>query len=236
VAPHDAEAVKRFYREVAVTPDLGIALDGRPVKTPARVPLSLPTRTLADAVAAEWAAQGDDILPRTMPLTGLANAAIDRVMPDPAAFAASLAAYADADALLYRADGPGDLVRRQAAAWNPLLDWAERRYSVEFVPVAGVMHRPQPPETLAVLGSAIAAFPPFRLVAMQPLVTISGSLVAALALAERAFDEDTVWAAAALDELYQAEKWGEDDLAAAARANRRADFAAAARFLALAHE
>jgi len=225
--------VKRFWQTVDVTPDGGIALDGKPVRTPGRAPLQLPTRALADAVADEWRAVDDAIDPRAMPLTGLANAAIDRIATDPATFAAGLAAYAESDLLCYRAESPAELVARQAAAWDPLLDWARETFGVAFVVTTGIIHRPQPPETLARLGGAVAAYPPFALAALSPVVTISGSLVAALALAERAADPEAVWLASELDADWQAEQWGEDDLAAPARQARRRDYEAGVRMLEL---
>lgn len=228
--------MKRFYeRAEAVQAEGGYAihLDRRPVRTPARAPLLLPTEALADAVAAEWQAQGETIDPRSMPLTGLANAAIDRVAPHRAAFAAGLARYGESDLLCYRAEGPDMLVRRQAAVWDPVLDWARHRYDAEFAVTAGVMHRPQPAETVARLAKAVAARDAFALAALSPLVTVSGSLLIALALAEGAIDPGAAWAAAALDDLYQAEQWGADAEAAAALAAREADFAAGVRMLAL---
>jgi chaperone required for assembly of F1-ATPase len=224
--------VKRFYKDVTVA-DGAILLDGRPVRTPVREKLVLPTAALAEAVAEEWRAQADEIDPRSMPLTGLANAAIDRVVPDPAAFAAPLALYAETDLLCYRADAPEDLVAAQALAWDPLLDWARARYDVHFTVTAGIVHVPQPPATAARLSEALAARSAFALAPMSPLVTISGSLVAALALAEGAIGADAAFAAAHLDELWQAEHWGEDYLARETREARRADFLAAARFLEL---
>jgi len=224
--------MKRFWQQVTVDDDRGVALDGRPVRTPGRVPLALPTRALAEAVAAEWRAVEGDVDPRGMPLTGFANAAIDRVGPDRAAFAAALARYGESDLLYYRADGPDDLVVRQRAAWDPWLDWARGRYDVHFEPVAGVMHHAQPAATVARLAEAVAALDAYTLTALSPLVTITGSLVLALALVERAVDADTAWAAAMVDELWQAERWGEDPLAVEARTNRRRDFDAALRFLA----
>jgi chaperone required for assembly of F1-ATPase len=197
------------------------------------VPLALPTDALAEAVAGEWQAVGETIDPRAMPLTGLANAAIDRIAPDRATFAAGLAAYGESDLLYYRAEMPEPLVARQQAAWDPLLDWARGRYDVHFETTAGVMHRAQPPATLARLGEAVAALDAFRLAGLSPLVTVSGSLVAALALLEGAADADTVWNAAHIDEEWQAEQWGHDDLAIGAREARRADFHAGARFLSL---
>jgi len=225
--------MKRFWKDVTVDADLGVRLDDRPVRTPGRAPLLLPTAALADAIAEEWRAVDGDIDPRAMPLTGMANAAIDRIAPDPAAFAAGLAAYGESDLLCYRADSPPDLVVRQAALWNPPLDWARDRYDVHFEIVAGVIHRPQPDATIERLGAAIAVRPAFQLAPLSPIVTITGSLVLALALAERAMDTDAVWAAANLDEDWQAEQWGEDELAIKARETRQRDFEAAARFLSL---
>lgn len=222
--------MKRFYTEVSVA-DRVVLLDGKPIRTPARAPLALPTAALAAAVADEWVAQGERIDPRAMAMTGYANAAIDRVAPDPAAFAAALAAYAEADLFCYRAAEPPPLVERQAAAWDPWLAWARARYDVAFAVTAGIGHVPQPPATIARLQAALAAFDPFALTALSPLVTIGGSLVAALAVAEGALDAGEAFAVTHLDELWQAEQWGEDWMAADARAAREADFRAAARFL-----
>ena len=226
--------MKRFWKDVTVDAELGVRRDGKPVRTPGRAPLLLPTATLAEAVAGEWRDVAGEVDPRAMPLTGLANAAIDRIAPDTAAFAAGLAAYGESDLLCYRADGPPDLVARQAAAWDPPLDWARDRYDVHFEIATGVMHRPQPEATIERLGAAIAARSAFELAPLSPIVTITGSLVLALALAERAMEADTVWAAANLDEDWQAEQWGEDELAVKVRETRRRDFDAAARFLSLA--
>lgn len=225
--------MKRFWKQVTVTPSHGIALDDKPVRTPGRAALELPTSTLAEAIADEWRAVTETIDPRAMPLTGLANAAIDRIAADPAAFASGLGAYGETDLLYYRADAPPELVARQAAAWDPLLDWARKRYDVHFEPAVGVMHHPQPPATTQRLHDAVAALDPFRLAGLSPLVTVSGSLVAALALLEGAADVETVWRAAQVDEDWQIEQWGEDSLAAQARATRRADLAAGARLLSL---
>ena len=224
--------MKRFWQDVAIDADRVVLLDGRPVRTPGRVPLMLPSAALADAVAAEWRGVGDEINPRAMPLTGLANAAIDRVAPDRAAFAAGLARYGDSDLLCYRAEAPPPLIERQAAAWDPLLAWARARYGVHFTVTAGIMHRPQPPATLARLGEALAALDAFRLAGLSPVVTLTGSLVAALALVEGAQDPAAIWTASLVDEDWQAELWGSDPLAEQARAARAAEFDAAVRFLA----
>jgi chaperone required for assembly of F1-ATPase len=228
--------MKRFYKNAEAVPSAGgvaILLDGRPVKTPGRHPLLVPTEELAEAIVAEWNEQGEEIDPRSMPLTGLSNAAIDRVTPDPAAFAAGLARYGESDLLCYRAEGPRPLVERQNDKWGRLLDWAGTRFGIDFETVCGVMHRPQPLETVAQLAATVAARDPFRLAGLSPLVTVSGSLVIALALAEGAISLEEGWAAATLDEQWQAEQWGEDPLAAQAIAARRADFDAAYRFLTL---
>lgn len=225
--------MKRFYEDAAVGTGGAILLDGRPVKTPARRPLAIPAAALAEAVAAEWRAQGETIDPRSMPLTGLANAAIDHAALDPDAFAASLASYGESDLLCYRAEAPDSLVTRQAAAWDPILAWARQRYDVDLAVTGGIVHRPQPAATIERLARAVAARDAFALAGLSPLVTIGGSLVTALALAERAIDLDTAWSAVTIDEAFQAERWGSDAEAAAVLAARRADFAAAERFLSL---
>jgi len=223
--------VKRFYKDVAVTEQGTILLDGKPVKTPARAELILPTPVLAEAVAAEWRAQEGDIDPRTMRLTGLANAAIDRIAPDMEAFVRPLAAYAESDLLCYRADGPAELVARQAEAWDPLLDWARRRFDVYFAVTSGIVHAPQPDATVARLGEALGAYDAFHLAGLAPIITIGGSLVTALALAEGETDPDSAFDLTHLDELWQARRWGEDKLALDARAIRKRDFMAAAELL-----
>ncbi|MDQ1158617.1 chaperone required for assembly of F1-ATPase [Sphingomonas sp. SORGH_AS 950] len=224
--------MKRFWTNVGVDADRVVRLDDRPVRTPGRAPLALPTPALAEAVAGEWRAVEETVDPRAMPLTGLANAAIDRIGPDPAPFAQGLARYAETDLLCYRADSPPELVERQDRVWNPLLDWARDRYDVHFTLVSGIMHRPQPDATVDRLAQAVAALDAFRLAALSPVVTITGSLVLALALLEGAAEPDAVWIAAHVDEDFQAEIWGEDYLAIEAREGKRREFDAAVRFLA----
>jgi chaperone required for assembly of F1-ATPase len=231
-----ARAMKRFWKTVDIAGadgGWGIALDGRPVRTPARVPLAVPTRALVEAIAEEWSTRGEDFEPREMPLTGLANAAIDRVAPDPATFAASLATYGETDLTCYRAEEPPELVERQAREWNRLLDWARARYDIHFELVTGIMHRPQPAATVERLAVAVSTLDPFRLAGLSPLVTIGGSLVTALAVVAGYLDTDTAFDVTHLDELWQVEKWGEDALATEARDIRRRDFHAAARFVRL---
>jgi chaperone required for assembly of F1-ATPase len=228
--------MKRFWKaaEVIEADDgFGIALDGRPVKTPARSDLAVPTRALAEALAAEWNECAETVDPRTMPLTGLANAAIDRVAADKDGFAAGPVRYAQSDLLCYRADGPEALVNLQSESWDPLLAWARRRFDVDFTLVSGVMHVPQPQETVKKLGHAVATLDPFHLAGLSPLVTIGGSLVAALALFEDVVPVEDAWQAVSLDDRWQLEQWGDDIEARAALDARHRDFLAAAHFLKL---
>lgn len=224
--------MKRFWTDVAVAPDRGILLDGRPVRTPGRVPLVLPTAALADAVAEEWRAVGETLDPRAMPLTGLANAAIDRIAPDPQGFAEGIARFGESDLLCYRAETPAALVARESACWDPLLAWAQRRYDVHFEIASGIVHRPQPAATLARLREAVAAQPAFVLAPLSSLVDLTGSLVIGLALVEDAVTPGSGWAAADVDAGWQREHWGTDPLDAAALAERHQAFDAAVAFLA----
>lgn len=224
--------MKRFWREARVD-DGQVRLDDRPVRTPGRAPLVIPYPRLAEAIADEWRAVEGEIDPRAMPLTGLANTVIDRISPDPAPFAAGLAKYGESDLLCYRADAPAELVARQHAAWDPLLDWARSRYDVHFEVTTGIIHTPQPAASVARLAETVAARTAFELAGLSPVVTTTGSLIAALALLEGAADAETVWRAAEVDEDWQAERWGEDDLARRTRDAHRADFEGGARFLAL---
>lgn len=228
--------MKRFWTDVSVGQETGgwsIAIDGRPVRTPARASLVVPNKALAEAIAGEWRDVEGEIDPRAMPLTGLANAAIDRVAPDKGSFATGLARYAEADLVCYRADNPKELVERQAESWDSLLAWARRRFDVDFVTTSGVAHVGQPPATVERLAHAVASLDAFRLAGLSPLVTIGGSLIAALAVLEKAITPDEAWQAVSLDERWQLEQWGGDAEAEAALDNRRRDFMAAARFLGL---
>ena len=210
-----------------------VELDGRRLKTPVRGELVVPTRGLAEAIAGEWNEGGDEVDPRAMPLTGLANAAIDRVGPGKDAFAAGLARYAESDLTCYRAEGPETLIARQRESWDALLDWARRRYDIDFATCSGVMHVPQPEETVRKLGHAVAVLDAFRLAGLSPLVTIGGSLVAALAVLEKMMPASEAWEAVSLDERWQMEQWGADMEAEAALNARRSDFLTGARFLEL---
>jgi chaperone required for assembly of F1-ATPase len=228
--------MKRFWKEVAVSQEEGgwaIKLDARPVMTPARAPLIVPIERLADAIAEEWRSVDTDIDPRAMPLTGLANAAIDRVAPDRQAFASGLARYAEADLACYRSEWPPELVTRQAESWDELLAWARRRYDVDFATTTGLLHVPQPPATVDRLAHAVAELDSFHLAGLSPLVTAGGSLVAALAVLEKAITPEAAWESVSIDDRWQLEQWGADKEAEAALENRRRDFMSAAHFLVL---
>jgi len=195
--------VKRFWKDVAVEPERegwGIRLDGRAVKTPARAALVVPTEALAEAIAQEWRGVDQTIDPRAMPLTGLANAAVDRIAPERQAFARGLARYAEADLACYRAEGPQGLVEAQEKEWDKLLGWARRRFDVDFRTTTGLTHVAQPDATVERLSHAVEALGPFHLAGLSPLVTIGGSLVAALAVLEKAITPEQAWGAVSVDE------------------------------------
>jgi chaperone required for assembly of F1-ATPase len=228
--------VKRFWKDVAVErggEGWAILLDSKPVRTPARAALQIPGEALGDAIAEEWRSVEEDVDPRAMQLTGLANAAIDRVAPDKVAFAAGLARYAEADLTCYRASTPAELVAVQGVAWDALLGWARRRYDVDFVTTQGATHIAQPPGTVEQLSHAVEALDAFHLAGLSPLVTVGGSLEAALALLERAITPLQAWDAVSIDERWQVEQWGADAEAEAAIESRRGEFLAGAMFLEL---
>lgn len=228
--------MRRFWKEVTLeqsTFGYAVRLDGRPVKTPTRNELALPTRKLADAVVAEWEAVEKTIDPLKMPMTGFANAAIDHIGADRDGFVTAIAAYGETDLLCYRAAADEPLGARQAEIWDPWLDWARAHYDVSFVIVEGIMHRPQPEASLDKLRTAVAARGTFELAAMAKLAHLSGSLIATLAVVERAGEAQEIWNAACLDELWQEELWGADHWAEKNRNDREAEFMAAARFLEL---
>lgn len=229
--------MKRFWKSAAVAQqDDGhfIELDGRPVKTPLRNRLLLPGRALADAICAEWNGVQEMINPAKMPMTGFANLAIDRVAVDRESYIANIAAYGEADAFCYRADEQEELASRQADIWDPWILWAERKYGCRMQLVAGIIHQPQPAETLLNLRDAVAIHNEFDLAAMAKLVHLSGSLIATLALANEEGDAESLWNASCLDEDWQAEMWGSDFFAEKNRSDRKAEFMEAARFLKLA--
>ncbi len=228
--------MRRFWKDVTVEQSaygLAIRLDGRPVKTPLRAELMVPTKPLADAVIAEWEAVAQKIDPAVMPMTGFANAAIDRISPERDTFVDAISAYGETDLFCYRAEAGEPLAARQAEVWDPWLDWARVRYDVAFTVVEGIMPQPQPPETVARMKTAVAARGTFELAAMAKLSHLSGSLVATLALVEQVGVAQELWTASCLDELWQEELWGEDYFATKNRNDREAEFMQAARFLEL---
>lgn len=228
-------AAKRFWDEVTVANEgtcHAVRLDGKPLRTPAKAALVLPSRALADAVAAEWEAQEDLIAPQTMPFTRTANSAIDNVALNHAEIAAMIAEYGETDLLCYRADGPAELIARQCADWDPLLDWAAEDLNAPLTTGTGVIHVAQPPESLAGLSAHVHALDPFRLAALHDLVALSGSLVIGLAVLARHRPPEALWDLSRIDETWQAEHWGEDEIAAADATIKRADFLHAAQVLA----
>ena len=226
--------MRRFWKAVTLEPTpLGqaVRLDGRPVKTPTGNALALPTQKMADAVVAEWEAVEKTLNPIVMPVTGFANAAIDRIAPDQAGFAAAIAAYGETDLFCYRGAAGEALAERQAQIWDPWLDWAKARYDISFVIVEGIMHQPQPAATLDTLRGVVTARGTFELAAMAKLAHLSGSLVATLAVVERAGTPEDIWNASCLDELWQEELWGADHWAQKNSSDRAGEFMAAVRFL-----
>ena len=226
--------MKRLYKEavaVAVAGGYGIALDGKPLLTPAKRPLVLPALPLAEAIAAEWQAQGDTVDPLAMPQMRLASIAIDLVMPRREEVLAELGKYAGTDLVCYRAEHPPELVARQHSVWQPLVDWATLRFDAPLAVTAGIVPVAQPPATLDAFAAALAAYDPLLLTALHAATAACGSLVIALALIEGRLDAEAAFAAAQLDESFQIEQWGEDAEQTARRANLRKDIAAIAQLV-----
>ena len=209
--------MKRFYKEVSVAPmDGGFAvlLDGRSVKTPARNILALPTEKLAAAIAAEWRAQGDEVIATSMPLLRLANTVMDGVIPNREGVIDAILRFGENDLTCYRAHQPPDLVARQREGWDPLLGWTRQTFGAGLRVADGITHVDQPPEVLASLRQALTKYDPFTLAGLHVVASITGSLVLALAVAEGEVIGAHAFALSRIDEIYQAEKWGEDAEAA----------------------
>ena len=226
--------MKRVYKQVTTRPaegGWGIALDQKPVRTPGKNELVVPSEALAAAIAEECDAQQTEIRPATMPLTRLAATAIDRTAVQRDRVVAEIADYAGTDLVCYRADHPPALVARQHAAWQPLIDWATLRYDAPLAVTSGVIPTRQSPATLKAFAGAVAALDDFRLTALHTLTASCGSLVIALALLEGRVDAATAFAASQLDETFQIEAWGEDAEAAERRRALEADIESAVRFL-----
>ncbi|WP_226779699.1 ATP12 family chaperone protein [Oceaniglobus trochenteri] len=227
---------KRFWKAAAVVPEgegFAIQLDGRPVRTPARTLVVLPSRALADAVAGEWQAQGERINPLSMPNTRSANAALDKVAPQRPVVESMIADYAGTDLLCYRAVGPQSLIERQAERWDPLLDWVRRDLGARLFVTSGVMPVDQPPEVLAALTGTMAAMSDFDITAFHDLVSLSGSFILGLAVARGQITPDAGWSLSRLDEEWQAEQWGQDEEAAEKAALKRSEFLHAHNFMRL---
>lgn len=228
--------MKRFYKQATAGEHeggLAVLLDGRPVRTPKRSLLHLPTPALADAVAAEWQQQGDEIVPAAMPLTQLASTALDRVRPQATTVAAEIAKFAETDLICYRADAPAVLVEAQHAAWAPLLDWAAETFAARLVVTQGIQPIPQPAEAIARLQAEVAKLDAFPLAAVSNATAVTGSVLIALALAYGRITGNEAADAAQVDETYQMQQWGKDPEAEARLARLRDELCAAERFLAL---
>ncbi|MEJ2021051.1 MAG: ATP12 family protein [Maritimibacter sp.] len=205
---------KRFWKLADVAEADGgysVELDGRPVRTPSKALLVMPSRAMAEAVAAEWNAQEEKLRPDTMPLTRTMNSAIDKVMPQKAEVAALLAAYGETDLICHRADQPAGLVARQAEGWDPLLDWAEEFLGARLVPVAGIIAADQDATALARLADQVLALDVYRLAAFHDLVSLTGSLVLGFAALHDLRPAEDLWNLSRIDEDWQVEKWGHDD-------------------------
>jgi chaperone required for assembly of F1-ATPase len=228
--------MRRVYARVetrSVDGSWGVALDGKPVRTPAKHELAVPGQALASEIAAEWDAQRDEVRPATMPLYRLAATAIDRTPARRDLVVAETADYAGTDLVCYRAAHPPALVARQHAVWQPLIDWAALRYDAPLAVTTGIVPAAQSPAALRAFAAVVATQDDFRLTALHTLTAASGSLVIALAILEGRLDAEAAFTASQLDETFQIETWGEDAEAAARRHTLAADIAAAARFIAL---
>jgi chaperone required for assembly of F1-ATPase len=229
-------APKRFWTDVAVIESGGgyaVALDGKPIKTPAKQDFIAPTRALAEAIVAEWAEQGERMNPKAMPQTRYVNSVIDGIKPQRAAIVEAVAAYGASDLLCYRAEHPDALIARQAERWDPLLSWATRTYDAPLVLAAGVMPVTQPQPSLDRLSRAVEAHHDFALAGLHDLVSISGSLILGLSVSAGRLSPDEALSLSRLDEHWQIEQWGDDEEAAETAAKKAVDFAEAARLISL---
>jgi len=231
-------AAKRFWKEASVdagAQDFGVMLDGRPLRTPAKAELRVPTRAMAQAITAEWDAQEGVIRPETMPVTRSANAAIDKVSVQFDEVVDLLAEYGGTDLLCYRADGPEELILRQAQAWDVLLNWAEGEYGVRLKVTSGVIPVDQDAAALARLRAELAALSPFALAAMHDLISLTGSLILGLAVARGRLDAQQAWDLSRIDEDWQSEQWGADEDADDLASLKNEALLQAARIWSLAH-
>lgn len=230
-----ADPPKRFYKEAGIFDDaagFGIALDGKAVKTPGGGDFRAPTRALAKACASEWAAQGDRIQPRTMPLTQFSFAAIDHTPGRREALLAHVAKYGETDLCCHRAETPAALAARQAAAWDPLLAWARADLGLNLPVVIGLLAAKVDAEAIAVLRATANAFDDFRLTALAHTTDLAGSALIGLAVAHGRFDSAQAWDASTVDDAWSLDQWGEDAQARARLEAMRAEFDTIAQFVA----
>lgn len=230
-------AVKRFYREASVSPGkdgtYNVLLDGKPIRSPGQALLSLPNAALAQAIAAEWGAQSEEVRSETMMLTKLANTAIDRVASNRSGVIEQVLAFARSDLICYRAPEPEELARRQARIWDPLIAWAGEHLSAPLLCSTGVRHVDQSVETLTAVEKAIAQNDDFQLAGLHAAAMLTGSAVLPLALAAGRLSADEAFAAAELDEIYQREKWGEDAEALVRSRKKQSELTETTRFIRL---
>lgn len=222
---------KRFYKDVQVSDQNQILLDGRVVKTPLKATLQLPNHGLAEAVAAEWAAQTDVINPALMTLTRLANTAIDRAASERAHIVNEIVQYAGSDLVLYRASQPEKLLELQTRHWDPVLTWSQAVLNAKFQPATGLVHKAQDEAALSAFRVAVESSDAWRLTTLYLLTTLIGSALLALLLEREAARPDEIWAAAHVDEDFQASQWGEDWEAKLRRDARRREFDGLVQFL-----
>lgn len=235
-AAQEPSLPKRFYKDVTVSDEDGLAavlLDGRPVRTPGKAPLAVPSAALAEAIAEEWRAQSEWIDPRTMPLTKLVNSAIDGVVGKEGPVIDDILAHAGSDLLCYRASGPEGLLALQAEHWDPVLAWAAGALAAPLSLAEGVMHVTQPDASIAALRARIEGLDPFRIAALHVMTALTGSALLPLAVARHQLTPEEAWTAAHVDEDWQIRQWGEDAEAKRRRENRKRDFDAAAKLLEL---
>ncbi|SPH16530.1 hypothetical protein DEA8626_00039 [Defluviimonas aquaemixtae] len=228
---------KRFWKEVAVEAEgkgFCVLLDARPVMSPAKAPLILPTRMMAEAMADEWRSVEGVIDPTDMPVTRAANSAIDKVAPQFAEVVRIIAEYGGTDLLCYRAEAPQELCDEQAEAWDPMLDWAASDLNAPLRATRGVVPVDQPPDSLERLFNEVCRTTPFQLAALHDLVALTGSLILGLAATRPEFQPEELWRMSRIDEVWQARLWGVDEEAAAAAALKRTGFFAAHNFWRLA--
>ncbi|GGE47380.1 ATPase [Agaricicola taiwanensis] len=230
------ELPKRFYKSAEAAEEnqhFTVHLDGRPIRTPARQAIALPSRALAIALAEEWMAQGERIDPLTMPLTRLVNVAIDGVTGERNAVADEIVKYAGSDLLCYRAEAPEGLVLSQSMQWDPVLAWARDDLDLSFVLVQGISFTDQPEPTLDRIRELVAPLDPLRLAALHTIMTLTGSALLAIAVFKGRLTADEAWAAAHVDEDWNMQLWGRDEEAMIRRSTRFAEMSAAHRLLAL---